>query len=51
MSSKSKSSSEPPPDPVVVFTLAIGDVYMCKWSGEEAFWDSKSNDMNEFPYH
>lgn len=23
---------------------------MCKWSGEEENWDSKSNDPNDFPY-
>lgn len=51
MSSKSKSAADSLPDPVVSYTLAIGEVYMCKWSGEEAHWDEKTNDMSEFPYH
>jgi len=31
--------------------LSIGDVLMCKWSGEEDNWDTKTNDPNEFPYN
>ena len=38
------------PDPQTEFCLSIGDVVMCKWSGEEECWDSKSNDPEDFPY-
>ena len=49
-SSKSKKTEETLPDPQTEFSLSIGDVLMCKWSGEEDNWDTKLNDPNQFPY-
>ncbi len=34
----------------MTFTISIGDVVMCKWSGDEENWESKSSDPAEFPY-
>ena len=34
----------------MTFRISIGDVVMCKWSGEEENWESKTNDPSEFPY-
>ena len=39
------------PDPVCSYSISIGEIYMCKWSGEEENWESKSNDPANFPYH
>ena len=39
------------PDPLVMYTISIGDVLMCKWSGEEDNWESKDNDPEKYPYH
>ena len=47
----SKSRDAAVADPVVVFSMAIGDVYMCKWSGQEDNWEEKTNDPAKFPYH
>ena len=49
-SSKSKKTEETLPDPQTEFSLSIGDVLMCKWSGDEDNWDTKLNDPNQFPY-
>lgn len=45
-----KSKRPELPDPKVVYSLAIGDVVMCKWSGEEENWESKTTDPALFPY-
>ena len=39
------------PDPEVQYSISIGDVQMCTWSGQEDNWEAKSNDPEEFPYH
>ena len=49
--SKAKVDKSKLPDPVCSYSISIGDVYMCKWSGEEENWESKSNDAANFPYH
>ena len=48
---KAKIDKSNLPDPVCSYSISIGDVYMCKWSGEEENWESKSNDPTNFPYH
>ena len=35
----------------MMYTISIGDVLMCKWSGEEDNWESKHNDPEKYPYH
>lgn len=32
------------------YCISIGDVVMCKWSGDEENWESKSNNGSEYPY-
>ena len=49
-SSKPKKTEETLPDPQTEFSLSIGDVLMCKWSGDEDNWDTKSNGPTESPY-
>ena len=48
---KTKVDEKGLPDPIVSYSISIGDVAMCKWTGEEDNWESKDNDPDKFPYH
>ena len=50
MGSSKPKTQEEQQDPKMTFRISIGDVVMCKWSGDEENWESKSSDPAEFPY-
>lgn len=38
-------------EPIVIFTLLIGDIFVCRWSSEASSWDGSTQSAKQYPYH